>query len=166
MTRHGHAVAPRVYVAVFFGACVGGTARFAIDRAFNFDAWSWDIVAINVVGSAVLGALMGWFAVHDAPWWVPGLGAGVLGGFTTFSTMAAPHPHAPIPGYVLLVGTLLVASIAAAIGWRVSESIALRHGPNRIPLDMEAAEAEVEGFDGFEGDGFSTDGLPGGEATS
>jgi len=109
---------------------------------------------------------MGWFAVHDAPWWVPGLGAGVLGGFTTFSAMAAPHPHAPIPGYVLLVGTLLVASIAAAIGWRASESIALRHGPTRLPLDMEAAEAEVEGFDGFEVDEFPPGGLPGGEATS
>lgn len=166
MTRHGPSVAPRVYVAVFFGACIGGPARFVIDRAFNFGAWSWDIVAINVVGSALLGALMGWFAVHESPWWVPGLGAGVLGGFTTFSAMAAPHPHAPVPGYVLLVGTLLVASIAAAVGWRASESIALRHGPTRPPLDMEEAEAEVEGFDGFDGDGFSTGGLRGGEATS
>jgi CrcB protein len=166
VTRHGPAVAPRVYVAVFLGACIGGPARFAIDRAFNFDAWSWDIVAINVVGSALLGALMGWFAVHEAPWWVPGLGAGVLGGFTTFSAMAVPHPHAPIPGYVLLVGTLVVASFAAAVGWRVSESIALRHGATRPPVDMEEAEAEVEGFVGFEGNESSTDGIPGGEATS
>ena len=166
MTRHRPAVAPRVYVAVFLGACIGGPSRFAIDRAFSSGAWSWDIVAINVVGSALLGALMGWFAVHEAPWWVPGLGAGVLGGFTTFSAMAAPHPHAPVPGYVLLVGTLLVASIAAAVGWRVSESIALRHGPTRPPLDIEMAEAEVEGFAGFEGDESSTDEIQGGEASS
>lgn len=166
MKRHGPAVAPRVYVAVFFGACIGGPARFAIDRAFNFGAWPWDIVAINVVGSALLGALLGWFAVHDAPWWIPGIGAGVLGGFTTFSAMAEPHPHAAIPGYVLLVGTLVVASIAAAVGWRVSESIALRHGPTRPPLDMEEAEAEVEGFDGFEGDELPPDGSPKHEATS
>lgn len=157
MTRHGPAVAPRVYAAVFFGACIGGPARFAIDRAFNFGAWSWDIVAINLVGSALLGALMGWFAVHEAPWWIPGIGAGVLGGFTTFSAMAEPHPDASLPGYVLLVGTLICASIAAALGWRISESIALRHGPNRPPLAMERAEAEVEGFDGFEGDEYPTD---------
>jgi CrcB protein len=148
------------------GACIGGPARFAIDRAFNLGAWSWDIVAINVVGSALLGALLGWFAVHDMPWWIPGIGAGVLGGFTTFSAMAEPHPDAPIPAYVLLIGTLLVASIAAAVGWRVSEAIALRHGPNRPPLDMEESEAEVEGFDGFERDELPPDGPSIREATS
>ena len=142
----------RVYAAVFIGATAGGAARLGIDSAIDVDAWSWDIVAINLVGSALLGALMGWFAVHDAPWWTPGLGAGVLGGFTTFSSMAAPHPDAPVPGFVLLIGTLVCASTAAALGWSVSESIALRHGPTRLPVDMERVEAEVEGFGGFESD--------------
>ena len=151
----------RIYGVVFAGACVGGAARLGIDVAIDNDAWSWDIVAINLVGSAFLGALMGWFAVHDAPWWIPGIGTGVLGGFTTFSSMAAPHPDAPLPGVVLLIGTLVGASLAAAIGWRVSESLALRHGPHRIPLDVEHAEAEVEGFEseGFENDGFESGGF-------
>lgn len=142
-------VAPRVYVAVFLGGVVGGVARLTIDRALDFDSWSWDIVGINVVGSALLGAVVGWFAVRDAPWWIPGLGAGVMGGFTTFSAMAAPHPDAPIPGFVLLVGTLIGASVAAGLGWRLAESIALRHGSPGLPLDVEHAEATVDGYQGY-----------------
>lgn len=156
--RRATVVAPRVYAAVFIGAFLGGAARLAIDQAIDLDAWSWDIVAINLLGSALLGALTGWFAVHVAPWWIPGLGAGVLGGFTTFSSMAAPHPDAPLPGFVLLIGTLVGASVAAALGWRAAESIALRRGPHRPPLDMERAESEVEGFDGF--GGFENGGVP------
>ncbi len=163
-----HGAKGRVYAAVFTGACVGGAARLAIDSAIDLDAWSWDIVAINIVGSALLGAVMGWFAVHDAPWWIPGIGAGVLGGFTTFSSMAAPHPDGPVPGVVLLIGTLVGASVAAAFGWSVSESIALRHRPNRPPRDVEQAEAEVEGFDGdgFDGESFDGDGFERDEVTS
>ncbi|NTV40176.1 MAG: CrcB family protein [Demequinaceae bacterium] len=151
---------------VFVGATAGGAARLGIDQALDLGAWSWDIVAINLIGSALLGALMGWFAVHDAPWWIPGLGAGVLGGFTTFSSMAAPHPDAPVPGFVLLIGTLLCASLAAALGWSMTEAIALRRGPTRLPLDMESVEAEVEGFDGFEGSDLESDGIPRDEVTS
>ncbi len=151
-TPRGTAVGLRVYVAVFAGGCVGGAARLAIDHAIDLDSWSWDIVAVNVVGSALLGAVVGWFAMHDAPWWIPGLGAGVMGGFTTFSAMGAPHPDAPVPGFVLLVGTLVGASIAAGLGWRLAESVALRHGNPRLPLDVEHAEAEVEGYEGYEDD--------------
>ena len=151
----------RTYGVVFAGACLGGAVRLGIDLAIGTDAWSWDIVAINLVGSALMGALLGWFAVYDAPWWLPGIGTGVLGGFTTFSSMAAPHPDAPLPGVILLVGTLLGASIAAGLGWRVTERIALRQGPHRLPLDVEHAEAEVEGFESeaFEDDDVEGDGL-------
>lgn len=142
-------VALRVYVAVFLGGVVGGSARLAIDQSLEFDAWSWDIVAINIVGSGLLGAVVGWFAIHDAPWWIPGLGAGVLGGFTTFSAMAAPHPDARVPGVVLLVGTLVGASIAAGFGWRLAESLGLRHAQPLFPLDVEQAEAAVEGFERY-----------------
>lgn len=139
----------RVYAVVFVGASLGGATRLGIDLAIGNDAWAWDILAINLVGSALLGALMGWFAAHHTPWWVPGIGTGVLGGFTTFSSMAAPHPHAPVPGVVLLIGTLVGASLAAAVGWRAAESLALRLGATERPVEPEQIEAEIEGFDGF-----------------
>jgi len=142
-------VTARVYAVVFVGASLGGATRLGIDLAIGNDAWAWDILAINLVGSALLGALMGWFAAHHTPWWVPGIGTGVLGGFTTFSSMAAPHPHAPVPGVVLLIGTLVGASLAAAVGWRAAESLALRLGATERPVEPEQIEAEIEGFDGF-----------------
>ena len=137
----------RVYAVVFAGACVGGAARIAIDRAVDAGAWSWDIVAINLVGSALLGALVGWFAARTTPWWVPGLGPGVLGGFTTFSSMAAPHPDAPVPAVVLLVGTLIGASLAAALGWLGAERLSVRLGGAARGVDADEVEAEVEGFE-------------------
>lgn len=147
MRLRGYAAA-RVYAVVFLGACIGGAARLAIDRALDLGAWSWDIVAINLVGSALLGALLGWFATHRAPWWIPGIGPGALGGFTTFSAMASPHPDGQLPALVLLLGTLVGGSIAAALGWRAAESLALGHGAQRLPLDADQVEAEVEGYDG------------------
>jgi len=43
------------------------------------------LLALNVVGAGVLGWLLARRPVPDA--WMPALGAGLLGGFTTFSTM-------------------------------------------------------------------------------
>jgi CrcB protein len=140
-------VTTRVYAAVFIGGCLGGSARLGIDHSLDLGAWSWDIVAINIGGSALLGALMGWFSTHRTPWWVPGVGAGVLGGFTTFSAAAAPHEGSPLPGAVLLIGTLVGASIAAAVSWGVAEKVALRKGGSARSDDPEEIEAEIEGFE-------------------
>lgn len=137
----------RVYAAVFTGGCLGGAVRLGIDHAFDLGGWSWDIVAINLLGSALLGALMGWYSMHPTPWWVPGIGAGVLGGFTTFSAAAAPHEGAPLPGGVLLIGTLVGASIAAAAGWWAAETVARQRGASSRSVDLEELEAEIEGFE-------------------
>ena len=46
------------------------------------------ILAINVVGSFVMGALVVWAAQRGLAQWMPLLAGGVLGGFTTFSTFS------------------------------------------------------------------------------
>lgn len=131
---------------VFLGGCVGGAARMAIDLAVASDAWAWDIVAINVVGSALLGAVLGWFSTRVVPWWAPGLGPGVLGGFTTFSALASPHPEHTVPALWALGITLAASTVAAAVGWAAGERAgALRHPGVPIEED-DAVEAEVEGF--------------------
>lgn len=121
-----------------------------IDLSVDAPTWQWDIVAINVVGSALLGGLIGWYSTRTTPWWVPGVGSGVLGGFTTFSAMAAPHPDARVPGAVMLVSTLLVASAAAGLGWRAASALSVRGVGWSAPRDAELVEAEVEGFDSSE----------------
>ena len=65
---------------------LGVLARYGISSAFHGDALPWATVAINVVGSFLLGVLV----VVD--WWTPeartAVGVGFLGGFTTFSTFS------------------------------------------------------------------------------
>ncbi len=136
----------RVYAVVFFGAVLGGAARLGIDVLIATDRWSWDIMVINLLGSALLGGVMGWYSAHDARWWTPALGPGALGGFTTFSSMAAPHPDAPLPAALLLVVTLVGAAAVAAFGWWAGDTIALRLGAHERDVDADRVEAEVEGY--------------------
>ena len=136
----------RIYSVVFLGAVAGGAARLGIDELLDTDRWTWDIMAINLVGSALLGALMGWYSAHDAPWWVPGLGPGVLGGFTTFSAMAAPHPDSPVPAVLLLAITLIGAAICAGFGWWAGDAVAVRLGGHERGADPDRIEADVEGY--------------------
>lgn len=64
---------------VFAGAGLSGGGRFP-----------WATLSINVVGSLAMGLLAGWLIRHGASGegWRLLLGAGVLGGFTTFSAFS------------------------------------------------------------------------------
>ena len=136
----------RIYAVVFAGAALGGAVRLGIDQAIPTSHWAWDIAVINLWGSALLGGLMGWYSTHSSPWWLPGIGPGALGGFTTFSAMAAPHHDAPLQAGVLLVATLIGSALAAALGWHAGEGLALRRGATERTVDADRVEAEVEGY--------------------
>lgn len=79
-------------VLVTLAAMAGSTARFALDGASR--RWfphgpSVGILFVNLLGSFVLGAVVGVMAVHtvDARWRLV-VGTGFCGSFTTFSTLA------------------------------------------------------------------------------
>ena len=76
--------------AVLVGAAglAGVMARYGLTKlTLHTEALLWSTVAINVVGSFLLGLLVAehWFSrdVREA------IGVGFLGGFTTFSTFSA-----------------------------------------------------------------------------
>ncbi len=74
-----------IFVAI--GGLVGVLARYGINRrTLHGGALLWSTVAINVTGSFLLGLLAAeqWFS-RDVR---EGLGVGLLGGFTTFSTFS------------------------------------------------------------------------------
>lgn len=79
-------------LSVALGGALGATARYAIDVAADRAglALPWATLAVNLVGCALMGLLVSSVLVHPArhPLWRPFLGAGVLGGFTTFSAFA------------------------------------------------------------------------------
>ena len=130
---------PAAAALVFIGGCAGGACRLAIDHAIETQDWAYDIVAINVAGSALLGAVTGWWSVRGQRWWTPLVGPGLLGGFTTYSAMAAPHPDAPWQAAVSLVATLVLCAVAAAGAWSLARRIV--HSP---AADEAAGEAPHE----------------------
>lgn len=80
---------------VFLGGTVGVGLRFALSNAGPPDSggWPWGIFAINLVGAFLLGLLVAGLASAgpDRGWRRQlrlGVGTGVLGGFTTYSTFA------------------------------------------------------------------------------
>lgn len=79
---------------------------------------------INVVGAFVLGLLVArlWSGASD--WLKAGLGAGLLGSFTTFSAVMVSLVAQAHSGFWMLAATYLVLSLglglaAAALGLRV-----------------------------------------------
>lgn len=80
----------RVLIFVAIGGAIGSVGRYLISTPINTRAAPWGTIAVNVLGSAVLGFLIGWLVDRSLdPAIQIGLLTGVLGGFTTFSTFTA-----------------------------------------------------------------------------
>jgi CrcB protein len=80
-----------VWIAVALGGAVGSVARFGVGlfaRAM-LPGWPWGTLFVNLLGSLLIGALVGWFGLRPASDALRlGLITGVLGGFTTFSAFS------------------------------------------------------------------------------
>jgi CrcB protein len=115
-----------LYVAV--GGLLGVMARYGIGRlTLHHEALLWSTVAINVVGSFLLGLLVAgqWFD-RDLR---EGLGVGFLGGFTTFSTFSVQailEVDAGEPGRAIAYVLASVAGglVAATAGYALGRSLA------------------------------------------
>ena len=72
------------------GGLVGTGLRLGIDALLPHadDAFPWSTLLINVVGSFALGVLVARVWPTAPAWLRAGLGAGLLGSFTTFSAVA------------------------------------------------------------------------------
>ena len=102
---------------VAVGGVLGVLARYGLSRlTLHHESLVWTTVGINVAGSFLLGLLAAgsWFS-RDLR---EGLGVGLLGGFTTFSTFSVQvvlEADAGRPGRALVyVSASVVGGIAAA----------------------------------------------------
>ncbi|WP_347755826.1 CrcB family protein [Agrococcus sp. ProA11] len=100
----------RSVLAVLAGGTLGTAARALLQA--SIPDW-WLLLAINAVGSLLLGVSVA--ALADAPAWLRhGLGAGVLGGFTTFSAVAVASVAADAStGGITAVGLALPGILEA-----------------------------------------------------
>lgn len=126
---------------VALGGAVGSVIRFAIDWSVEpIASVPWEILAINVVGSAALGWLASVTAHRGPAWLYPGVGTGVLGGFTTFSAVAA-LPAAAGLGVAHALGLLAATTVAALAGAWAGWALADATVPVRPPAEHARADA-------------------------
>ncbi|WOP17239.1 CrcB family protein [Raineyella sp. LH-20] len=116
-------MSPLVFVGVCLAGGVGAALRFVVDgwvRSAVPTQYPLGTVVINVSGSFVLGVVTGLAAVGVLPAvWGSVLGAGLMGGYTTFSTASVETVRLLLSGDVRLglrtgLG-MLVAGVAAAL---------------------------------------------------
>jgi fluoride exporter len=107
----------RELLAVMIGGMLGTGLRFATDSLLPHDATGFPLstLLVNVVGSLVLGYLVARVWRAAAPWLRAGLGAGMLGSFTTFSAFAVSLVELGVtPIAALYLGLSLVLGFGAA----------------------------------------------------
>ncbi|MEE1620908.1 fluoride efflux transporter FluC [Zafaria sp. J156] len=114
-------MSPLLFAATALAGGAGATARYLADRwlAPRLPAgFPWPIAAVNVSGSFLLGLLTGLLAAGP---WLTVLGVGLLGGYTTFSTVSADaarlfSERRHLAAAANALGTLLACTAAAAAG--------------------------------------------------
>lgn len=108
------------YLFVFLGAGLGGAFRHGVNvlalRLFG-SGFPSGTLTVNIVGSLVMGLLIGWFA-HKADLgqsWRLFLTTGILGGFTTFSTFSLDVAVLYERGEVVAAAIYAALSVVLAI---------------------------------------------------
>lgn len=144
------------WIAVAVGAAIGTSARYGLDLAMphELDAVPWSTMLANTLGSFVLGFLAaGAWAIVPA-WLRAGLGAGLLGSFTTFSSLmivavatAQGGPLAHGPGSIdagslaqavaVVVGSIFVGLLAALLGILLGRRLSGRADASAPTVDDE-----------------------------
>ncbi|MGB0954591.1 MAG: fluoride efflux transporter CrcB [Panacagrimonas sp.] len=80
-----------ILLAVSVGGALGSLLRYLLTLASRsaWPDWPLGTLAVNVLGSLVMGLLFALFLQRPSPEWLRlGLMTGVLGGFTTFSAFS------------------------------------------------------------------------------
>ena len=115
------------FLLVAIGGAMGASMRYGVGLAFSEHggvSGAWATLFVNIVGSFVLGVLMGWFtsrefAFENTLWLL--FGVGMMGAFTTFSAFSRDTIHMfmtgePMKGWVF-AGLNMVGALAAfAVG--------------------------------------------------
>jgi CrcB protein len=111
---------------VALGAAVGAPARYVTDRwvqSRHDSVFPWGTLAVNVVGSLVLGVVVG-AADAMAPAVAALLGVGFCGALTTYSTfsyetMRLLELRATLYAVANVAISLVAGVAAASLGWAV-----------------------------------------------
>ncbi|HEX5333545.1 MAG TPA: CrcB family protein [Cellulomonas sp.] len=150
--RPAHHLNPRLVALVALGGMVGTTGRYLLSEALpSHGGWPVATFVANVVGSFLLGALLEALLRRGTE--NPrrravrlGLGTGVLGGFTTFSSLAIELERllshdALLTAATYAVSTLTCGLLACLLGVVVSA----RHDRRRRACGPDGAVRPASG---------------------
>ena len=110
----------RSSLIVFIGAGLGGVMRHFMNIAVTALAAStfpYGILAINIVGSTLMGLVAGWLAFRGEllPELRLFLATGILGGFTTFSAFSLDTALLMERGEMLPAAASVVVSVGLSV---------------------------------------------------
>ena len=120
-------------IAVAFAGGIGAGLRFLVDRAVmarrHPDRFPLGILIVNVTGSFALGMLVGSGTALMPATLATIVGTGLLGGYTTFSTVSVEtvllaERGKRTPAVANVIGTLALALLAATLGMATGTTIA------------------------------------------
>ena len=117
---------------VALGAAAGAPARWWVDQHVRRRAghdFPWGTLLINVLGSLVLGVVLGATAGRPQDELVALLGTGFCGGFTTFSsfgfeTVRLVEDGSHVAASLNVVVSVALGVAAAAAGWALGTALA------------------------------------------
>lgn len=111
----------RTVVAVGIAGFVGAVARYGIDGLIaqkGASSFPWGTFVVNVSGSFVLGLLFAVLIegrVAVAPWLRTATTVGLIGAYTTFSTLTLETFRLVEDGSIILAGANAVGSLAIGL---------------------------------------------------
>lgn len=113
---------PGLLALVMVGGAAGTAARWQLSQTFTPEPehWPWVTFTINVVGSLLLGLLLETLlrSGPDAGWRRGvrvGIGTGLLGGFTTYSTFVVETDLLVASGHLWVGAAYAVVSILVGV---------------------------------------------------
>ncbi|MGR3320848.1 MAG: fluoride efflux transporter CrcB [Pseudooceanicola sp.] len=109
---------------IALGGAIGAVLRYlsgvAVARAFGVTGFPLGVLAVNVVGSGIMGLLFVWLAHRGLTHLNAFLMTGILGGFTTFSAFSLEAitlwERGAAGQAALYVGLSVGLSLAALVG--------------------------------------------------
>lgn len=105
------------YLLAALGGALGALCRWGIAEAVPAGGWPWPTLLVNLTGCLLLGVLLGLLSERrpEATGLRTFLGAGVLGGFTTFSAFSVETVDLVRSEAVLPAGLYVLASVAGGV---------------------------------------------------
>jgi CrcB protein len=115
---------------VFVGGALGAPLRYVVDRIVQSrvdSVFPWGTFAVNVVGSFILGAVLG-VASTSHPDLALFIGTGICGALTTFSSFTYETMRLLEDGSVLeaglnVVGSVVLGVLAATAGFAAATAL-------------------------------------------